>query len=102
MAKPKLSVKDIDYIAKLARLQLSEEEKKTYTKQISEVLSYMDRLNKVDTKNVPPAFQVALDPFSPSALRSDKPRTSLSQKAALSAAAKTNKNYIVVPQTIKK
>ncbi len=102
MSKSKISIKDIDHVAKLARLRLSEKEKKTYTKQISEVLSYMDRLNQVDTKNTPPFFQTALDPLSPSDLRSDHPKDCFSQKTALSTASKTIKNYIVAPQTIKK
>jgi len=102
MTKSSISSEKIDHVAKLARLRLSEKEKKTYTKQISEILFYMDRLNRVDTKNTPPSFQVTLDPLSASALRPDQPKNCLSQKAALSGAPSITKNYIVAPQAIKK
>jgi len=54
----KLTIKDVDYAAKLARLALSDDEKAKYTEQLDKILEYMDELNKVDTSNVEPVFQV--------------------------------------------
>jgi len=45
---------DVDHIARLARLGLSEEEKKKYGEQLSAILSFADNLQKLDTANVPP------------------------------------------------
>ncbi len=53
-----LSAKEIDYIAKLARLGLSDSEKKKYSKELSQILDYMNKLNEVDTKDVEPTSQV--------------------------------------------
>jgi aspartyl-tRNA(Asn)/glutamyl-tRNA(Gln) amidotransferase subunit C len=46
---------DVEHVARLARLGLSEEEKKLFTKQLSAILEYANNLQKLDTKDVPPA-----------------------------------------------
>lgn len=53
-----LSKKEIDHIAKLARLGLSEKEKEKLAKDLSGILDYMNKLNEVDTKRVEPTAQV--------------------------------------------
>ncbi|OGB89705.1 asparaginyl/glutamyl-tRNA amidotransferase subunit C [candidate division WOR-1 bacterium RIFCSPHIGHO2_01_FULL_53_15] len=45
---------DVDHVAKLARLGLSEEEKTLFEKQLSAILDYADNLKKLDTERVPP------------------------------------------------
>ena len=45
---------DVEHVAKLARLGLSEEEKKLFAKQLSAILEFADNLKKLDTKDVPP------------------------------------------------
>lgn len=50
--------KDVEHVAKLARLGLSEEEKELFTKQLSAILEYADNLKKLDTKDVPPTSHV--------------------------------------------
>jgi len=49
-----VSKQDVEHVAKLARLGLSEEEKELFTKQLSEILNFADNLKKIDTKNIPP------------------------------------------------
>jgi aspartyl-tRNA(Asn)/glutamyl-tRNA(Gln) amidotransferase subunit C len=49
-----VSKKDVEHVAKLARLGLSEEEKELFTKQLSEILDFAKNLQKLDTKNIPP------------------------------------------------
>ena len=46
--------KDVEHVAKLARLGLSEEEKDLFTRQLSAILEYADNLKKLDTKDIPP------------------------------------------------
>ena len=53
-----ISIKDVDHIAKLARLGLSKEEKIKYSKELSGILDYIKKLNEVDTKNIDPTAQV--------------------------------------------
>jgi aspartyl-tRNA(Asn)/glutamyl-tRNA(Gln) amidotransferase subunit C len=45
---------DVEHVAKLARLGLSEEEKALFARQLSAILDYADNLKKLDTGNVPP------------------------------------------------
>ena len=49
-----VSKKDVEHVARLARLGLSEEEKDLFTKQLSDILNFADSLKKVKTDNVPP------------------------------------------------
>ncbi|MFC1571249.1 Asp-tRNA(Asn)/Glu-tRNA(Gln) amidotransferase subunit GatC [Candidatus Margulisiibacteriota bacterium] len=51
---PKVTKKDVEHVAKLARLGLTEEEKNLFTKQLSDILAHADDLKKLDTKNVEP------------------------------------------------
>src|SRR5258708_25330749 len=54
----KITKKDVEHVARLARLALSEEEKERYTAQLEGILEYIDKLNKADTANVPPTSHV--------------------------------------------
>ncbi len=49
-----VSKKDVEHVARLARLGLSEEEKDTFTKQLSDILDYANILNELDTKKTEP------------------------------------------------
>ena len=54
----KLSKTDVEYIAKLARLDLDEAEKDKFSRELSSVLDYVDLLSEVDTENIEPTAQV--------------------------------------------
>jgi aspartyl-tRNA(Asn)/glutamyl-tRNA(Gln) amidotransferase subunit C len=54
----KLSIEQIEHIAKLSRLELSDDEKKRYSEQLSSVLDYVEQLKEVDTENVEPTANV--------------------------------------------
>ncbi len=54
----KLQKKDIEHIAKLARLELSEEELEKYGNELSNILGYVDQLQEVDTSQLEPTAQV--------------------------------------------
>lgn len=53
-----ITVKDVEHVAALARLTLSEEEKEQFASQLSAVLKYVDKLNELDTTDVPPTTHV--------------------------------------------
>ncbi|MBN1385173.1 MAG: Asp-tRNA(Asn)/Glu-tRNA(Gln) amidotransferase subunit GatC [Elusimicrobia bacterium] len=50
----KIKTKDVEYVAKLARLSLTDKEKEQYAGQLNAILEHMDELNKLDTSGVPP------------------------------------------------
>ena len=56
-----ITVKDVEHVAKLARLELTEEEKEKFTRQLGDVLKYVDQMNEVDTANVEPLSGVSAE-----------------------------------------
>lgn len=54
----KLDISQIEYIAKLSRLELTDEEKKLYSEQLSSVLEYVEQLSEVDTEKIEPLSNV--------------------------------------------
>jgi aspartyl-tRNA(Asn)/glutamyl-tRNA(Gln) amidotransferase subunit C len=55
----KVSEKDVAYVADLANLELSEAERARMVQDLNSILDYIDRLNELDTTDVPPMAQVA-------------------------------------------
>ena len=53
-----ITIKDVEHVAKLARLELTDEEKELYTKQLGDVLQYVNQMNEVDTSHIEPMTQV--------------------------------------------
>lgn len=49
-----ITVEVVEHVAKLARLDLSEKEKETFTGQLNAILKYAEKLNELDTSNVEP------------------------------------------------
>ena len=54
----KLSLAQVEHIAELARLSLSDEEKARYQEQLSTILEYAERLQALDTSAIPPTATV--------------------------------------------
>lgn len=98
MSANKLSMSDLDHIAKLARINLTQSEKETFLPQLESVIEYFDVLNKVNTDGVEPTFRVN---EQSNVLRNDEVKESLSVTDALSGASRTKDNYFVVTRTIK-
>jgi len=48
----------VEHIAKLARIELTEEEKEKFTKELSSILDYFEKLNQVDTKKIESISQI--------------------------------------------
>lgn len=49
-----LSIKEVEHVALLARLQLTDQEKTMFAEQLSSILEYVDKLNELDTDQVEP------------------------------------------------
>jgi len=50
----KITKKDVEHVARLGRVELSEEEKEKFTSQLEGILNYVGQLEKLDTKNIAP------------------------------------------------
>ena len=58
-AEMKVTEKDVTYVADLANLELSAEERARMVRDLNSILDYIDRLNQLDTSNVEPMAQVS-------------------------------------------
>ena len=77
---------NVPHVAKLANLQLSDDEIKKFDKQLAETLKYVENMAEIDTKNIKPTSHVTgLENIT----REDVAQPSLTQKQALSNAKKT-------------
>lgn len=78
---------DVERIALLARLALTDEEKTLFSRQLADILSYVEQLRDVDTTGVP-ATSHSLTPLG--VFREDEPRPSLPREEALAGAPDAN------------
>jgi aspartyl-tRNA(Asn)/glutamyl-tRNA(Gln) amidotransferase subunit C len=58
MEKKIITSQDVEYLSKLARIELKEEEKKKFEKELLKILEYIEKLNEVNTENVLPTYHV--------------------------------------------
>ncbi|MCK4325708.1 Asp-tRNA(Asn)/Glu-tRNA(Gln) amidotransferase subunit GatC [bacterium] len=93
----KISKKDVEHVAKLARLRLAEEEKEKFGKQLSEILEYVEKLNELDTEKVEPTSHVV--PLK-NVMREDEVRPSLPVEDVLRNAPVREGKYFKVPKII--
>ncbi len=89
-----LTLKEVDHIALLARLELSDEEKQRYQQQLSHILDHVAQLQKLDTSQTEPAS--GAQPKG-ARLRADEPRPGLTVDQALENAPDTKADQFRVP-----
>ncbi len=89
--------KDVEYVAWLARLELTEEEKERFTRQLDHVLEHAQKIKSLQTSEVEPTSHVL--PLK-NVMREDEVKPSLSQEEALSNAPKRENGYFLVPRII--
>jgi aspartyl-tRNA(Asn)/glutamyl-tRNA(Gln) amidotransferase subunit C len=110
----KVTEKDVSYVADLANLELTEEERSHMVRDLNSILGYIDLLNRLDTENVQPMAQVSTcynadtstagSPFA-NATREDilyGLRSSLPHAEALENAPDANENFFTVPKVIER
>jgi len=88
---------DIEKVARLARLELSEKEKEVLGNQLEQVLSYMEQLNRLDTTGIEPTSH-AIPVYN--AFRDDEVRASFPKEAVLGAAPDPEEGHFKVPRII--
>lgn len=88
---------DVNYLANLARIEISEEEGQEMERRLQTILKYLEKLNTVDMSNVEamahtlPAYNV---------WEGDEPSIPFTPEEALMNAPKSKDNQIVVPKTV--
>jgi aspartyl-tRNA(Asn)/glutamyl-tRNA(Gln) amidotransferase subunit C len=92
-----LTDKEVEHIADLARLDLTDEEKARYREQLSAILDYFVQLRELDTTDIPPTSSV-LPPRS--ALREDEPLPGLSLEDVLRNAPQAEAGQFRVPPVL--
>ena len=89
--------KDVNYVADLARLQLSKEETESLVNDMNQILDYMTTLEELDTSDVEPLEHVIDLEYR---LRDDKAKEPLSHEDALKNAPDADTDYFRVPRVI--
>jgi aspartyl-tRNA(Asn)/glutamyl-tRNA(Gln) amidotransferase subunit C len=109
----KVTEKDVAYVAGLANLELTDDERGPLLRDLNSILDYIDRLNQLDTTDVPPMAQVS-DRYAvdqpetgrfDSAIREDileGLRKSLPHEVALQNAPETDGTFFKVPKVIER
>ncbi|MDH5605298.1 MAG: Asp-tRNA(Asn)/Glu-tRNA(Gln) amidotransferase subunit GatC [Anaerolineae bacterium] len=92
-----LTKEEVEHIALLARLNLSEEEKERYRGQLSSILEHVAQLQELDTANVKPMSSVLAEAL---ALRADIPGESLTQEKLTANAPDAADNQFKVPPVL--
>ena len=87
----KITKKEVEHVALLARLKFSEEEKETFVKQLSGILGYVEKLNEVDTSNIEPTSHVIK---MQNVFRDDVVTDSLPREKALSNAPDKTEKFL--------
>lgn len=83
--------------AKLARLELTEDERAEFSKQLGDILNYVDKINELDTANVKPADHIM---EVSNVFRDDTVKSSIDRKGIEQNAPVFREGFFVVPKII--
>lgn len=92
-----IDVRTIEYTAELSSLYISDEEKTQYAAQLSQIISYVEKINKLDTSNVEPTDHIA---ELKNVFRADTVVPSIDPEAIKAIAPEFDRGHIVVPKII--
>jgi len=90
-----ITIKEVEYIARLANLEFSPEEKERFTHQLSQIIDYMGKLQQLDTEGVEPTSHII--PVS-NVFREDRVRPSLPREDAVKNAPDKGEGFVKVPK----
>lgn len=93
----KITKEQVEHVAKLARLAITEQEKEIFSKQLSSILTYFEQLNELDTSKVEPTSHVI---SMQNVLREDRVKDSLPREEALAGAPEASEEFFRVPKII--
>ena len=92
-----ISKKEVEHVATLARLEVTEAEKEAFSRQLSDILTYIDKLKTLDTEGVEPTATVI---EQTNVFREDKARPSLPVETALANAPERAEGFLCVPRIL--
>ncbi len=95
--EPKISLAEVEHVARLARLDLSATEKARMRSQLDAILGYIEKLDQVDTADVPPTTHVL--PLA-NVMREDEVRPSYPVEAMLANAPDPEGESFRVPRIL--
>ncbi|MDK2986162.1 MAG: aspartyl-tRNA(Asn)/glutamyl-tRNA(Gln) amidotransferase subunit [Clostridia bacterium] len=93
----RITKKDVEHVALLSRLDLTEEEKEAYTKQLNSIIDYMNKINELDTEGVEPTAHV-LPIYN--VMREDEVGESLDREKVLENAPEKEDGQFKVPRIV--
>ena len=93
----KIDTKIVDEVAHLARLEFNDEAKNEIVADMNGMLSFIDKLNELDTTNIEPLIYMTDEV---NVLRDDEPIISITQAEALKNAPKKDSDYYKAPKVI--
>ena len=92
---------DVRHVAKLAHLEITDEEVALYTPQMADIVKYVEQLNEIDTENIEPMLGGLTDEGEATAtIREDVAVGSFSQKEALQEAPSAVAGHFQVPKVL--
>jgi aspartyl-tRNA(Asn)/glutamyl-tRNA(Gln) amidotransferase subunit C len=92
---------DVRKIAKLAHLEITDDEVAMYTPQMANIVKYVEQLNELDTDNVEPMLGgLTIEGEATITIREDLPRASFTQAEALSEAPSGVAGHFQVPKVL--
>lgn len=92
---------DVRHVAKLAHLEITDEEVAVYTPQLTDIVKYIDQLNELDTEAVEPAIGgLTAEGEQTTTIREDLPRESFTQDEALAEAPSAVAGHFQVPKVL--
>lgn len=93
----KVTTEDILHIASLSRLRIAKDEEASYREDLDKIISYMDILEGVDTKDTPPTtYALPME----NVFREDVVKESLPRELVLSNAPEEEDGYFKVPRVL--
>jgi aspartyl-tRNA(Asn)/glutamyl-tRNA(Gln) amidotransferase subunit C len=94
----KIKKEKVEHISKLARIELSEEDKANYSVQLTKILDYVEHLNKADTRNTEPTYQVSA---VVNKYRSDVSEPSEKERMLIDSAPDKREGFVKVKSILK-
>lgn len=92
-----IEIEDVEKVATLAKLEFPSEEKQKLAKELEQIVTYVARLNELDTKAVEPTLHIT---DLKNVLREDNVQHWLDQEQALANAPQKKQGYFSVPKVI--
>lgn len=92
-----IDTQTVKHVAFLVRLGISEEEAQKFSGQFSSIIDYFNMLTEVDTKDIPPASDIA---NAENVLREDVVEPSMSREEFLKNAPQSERGYVKVPTVL--